>query len=185
VAYSRAGLASLDLVGAVLRQGGFIDKMVGLGWTQPGRFDLVKDSAPLVRSLARYHAFLDLMQVSRGTLCVPTLVRICIDFMCYFLLLNFYRTSTYRGTPTNSKARSTGAIPYLTLGILQTMTIMSRCRCFLQHMISQPKHGRLVSEFHTASAVVSLIQNKSLASVNSRPSSVVLEGRNTRTMHQS
>ncbi|KAG8772209.1 hypothetical protein FRC20_002851 [Serendipita sp. 405] len=61
VAYSHAGLASLDLVGAVLRQGAFIEKMVELEWTQPGRFDLVSETAPLVRSVARYHAFLDLM----------------------------------------------------------------------------------------------------------------------------
>ncbi|CAG8633763.1 10605_t:CDS:2, partial [Acaulospora colombiana] len=58
---SHYGPACLDLVGAVLRQGSFIEKMVGLGWTRPGRFDHSKDSAPLVRCIARYHAFLDLM----------------------------------------------------------------------------------------------------------------------------
>ncbi|KAG8785422.1 hypothetical protein FRC16_001948, partial [Serendipita sp. 398] len=73
VAYSHAGLASLDLVGAVLRQGAFIEKMVELGWTQPGRFDLVSESAPLVRSIARYHAFLDLMATAPTSFFVPTL----------------------------------------------------------------------------------------------------------------
>ncbi|KAF8511640.1 hypothetical protein BU17DRAFT_97089 [Hysterangium stoloniferum] len=74
-AYSNSGpgLASIDLVGAVLRQGGFIDKMVGLGWTEPNRFDHPLDSAPLVRSVARYHAFLDLMQEKSTTFFVPTL----------------------------------------------------------------------------------------------------------------
>jgi len=67
-------LASLDLVGAVLRQGTFVEKMVRMEWTRPGRFDHSRDSAPLVRSVARYHAFLDLMQVITTTLCVPTLV---------------------------------------------------------------------------------------------------------------
>ncbi|KAG8768001.1 hypothetical protein FRC15_005345, partial [Serendipita sp. 397] len=73
VAYSHAGLASLDLVGAVLRQGSFIQKMVELGWTRPGRFDLASESAPLVRSIARYHAFLDLMAVNPTSFFVPTL----------------------------------------------------------------------------------------------------------------
>ncbi|KAG8809140.1 hypothetical protein FRC17_003598 [Serendipita sp. 399] len=68
-----AGLASLDLVGAVLRQGSFIQKMAELGWTRPGRFDLVKESAPLVRSIARYHAFLDLMSYHPTSFFVPTL----------------------------------------------------------------------------------------------------------------
>ncbi|CAG7851190.1 SubName: Full=Uncharacterized protein {ECO:0000313/EMBL:CCA67541.1} [Serendipita indica DSM 11827] len=73
VAYSNPGMASLDLVGAVLRQGLFISKMDELGWTRPGRFDLVSESAPLVRCIARYHAFLDLMTVHNSTFCVPTL----------------------------------------------------------------------------------------------------------------
>ncbi|KAG8820781.1 hypothetical protein FRC17_010054 [Serendipita sp. 399] len=73
VAYSHAGLASLDLVGAVLRQGSFIEKMVGLDWTRPGRFVLAGDAAPLVRSIARYHAFLDLMASNPALFLVPTL----------------------------------------------------------------------------------------------------------------
>jgi hypothetical protein len=73
-AYSNYGPAGLDLVGAVIRQGSFIEKMVDLGWTRPGRFDLSKDSAPLVRCIARYHAFLDLMSQNPNMFLVPTLV---------------------------------------------------------------------------------------------------------------
>lgn len=73
VAYSHAGLSSLDLVGAILRQGAFITKMFELGWTLPGRFDHAKDLAPLTRSVARYHAFLDVMTVHSTTFLVPTL----------------------------------------------------------------------------------------------------------------
>ncbi|PVF99608.1 hypothetical protein CPB86DRAFT_282499 [Serendipita vermifera] len=72
-AYQHHGLACLDLVGAVLRQGSFIEKMVDLGWNRPGRFDHSKDSAPLVRCIARYHAFLDLMSQNPGLFLVPTL----------------------------------------------------------------------------------------------------------------
>lgn len=73
IAYSHFGPAGIDLVGAIIRQGSFIEKMVGLGWTRPGRFDYSKDSAPLVRCIARYHAFLDLMNQNSGLFLVPTL----------------------------------------------------------------------------------------------------------------
>ena len=86
IAYSGAGLASLDLVGAVLRQGTFVEKMVRMGWTRPGRFDHSRDLAPLVRSVARYHAFLDLMQVVTTTLCVPTLVSVHELLIRFFFL---------------------------------------------------------------------------------------------------
>lgn len=55
----------------VLRQGTFVQKMHDLGWTRPGRFD--EDDVLLQRSVARYHAFLDLIASSAGTFCVPTL----------------------------------------------------------------------------------------------------------------
>jgi hypothetical protein len=74
VAYSQYGPACFDLVGGVIRQGSFIEKMVDLGWTRPGRFDLSKDSAALVRCIARYHAFLDLMNANPALFLVPTLV---------------------------------------------------------------------------------------------------------------
>ncbi|CAG7854222.1 SubName: Full=Uncharacterized protein {ECO:0000313/EMBL:CCA67541.1} [Serendipita indica DSM 11827] len=93
VAYSNPGLASLDLVGAVLRQGSFISKMDELGWTRPGRFDLVSESAPLVRSIARYHAFLDLMIAHNSTFCVPTL-DIDLAWHTHQLKSVHYRAST-------------------------------------------------------------------------------------------
>ncbi|GAB1522772.1 hypothetical protein RhiTH_005895 [Rhizoctonia solani] len=62
---------SIELCGAILRQGGFIDKMLGLGWTKPQAFD--HDCTVIHRCIARYHAWLDVMsQLSRKML-VPTL----------------------------------------------------------------------------------------------------------------
>ncbi|GJN92341.1 hypothetical protein Rhopal_005371-T1 [Rhodotorula paludigena] len=69
--YTRGEPFSLDLVAAVLRQGSFIDKMYNLGWTAPHRFD--EDNSLLKRSVARYHAFMDLMASVPGTFLVPTL----------------------------------------------------------------------------------------------------------------
>ncbi|PCH36370.1 hypothetical protein WOLCODRAFT_157078 [Wolfiporia cocos MD-104 SS10] len=63
---------SVDLVGAVLRQGSFIDKMDCFGWLDPGAFD-GEDEVVLDHALARYHAFLDLMTTSDAPLFVPTL----------------------------------------------------------------------------------------------------------------
>jgi len=64
---------SIELVGAVLRQGSFIDKMDNFGWTKPGYFDDPKDEIVLQHAIARYHAFLDLMTTSQSTFFVPTL----------------------------------------------------------------------------------------------------------------
>ena len=47
---------SIDLVGAVIRQGSFIDKMTEFGWTEPGYFDARKDELVLVHAISRYHA---------------------------------------------------------------------------------------------------------------------------------
>lgn len=44
----------VELVGAVLRQGSFIDKMADMGWLQAGRFD-TNVFLP-TRSIGRYHA---------------------------------------------------------------------------------------------------------------------------------
>lgn len=73
-AYSHGGLASLDLVGAVLRQGSFVEKMVEMEWTEPHRFEDPNQVIPLIRSIARYHAFLDLMTQHAKYFLVPTLV---------------------------------------------------------------------------------------------------------------
>ena len=47
---------SIELVGAVLRQGSFIDKMYGFGWTEPGHFDGPENAVVLVHAIARYRA---------------------------------------------------------------------------------------------------------------------------------
>lgn len=50
----------------------FIEKMVQIGWTEPGRFE--EDNDTLTRSAVRYHYFLDLMTTSQGKFVVPTVV---------------------------------------------------------------------------------------------------------------
>lgn len=82
---------SIDLVGAVVRQGSFIGKMYDFGWTEPGYFDTPEDEVVLLHAIARYHAwvlyisyneppfaeqltrFLDLMKASPASFFVPTL----------------------------------------------------------------------------------------------------------------
>ncbi|KAH8103957.1 hypothetical protein BXZ70DRAFT_888620 [Cristinia sonorae] len=64
---------SIDLIGAVIRQGSFIDKMHNFAWTEPTYFDDPVDEIVLVHSIARYHAFLDLMVSSPSSFFVPTL----------------------------------------------------------------------------------------------------------------
>ena len=72
---------SVELTGAVLRQGRFIKKMVKLGWTQKETVEREGSLEPLTRAVARYHAFLHMMSgVSSFVLRpVPTLVsvRLC------------------------------------------------------------------------------------------------------------
>ncbi|KAF8885821.1 hypothetical protein BD779DRAFT_1646525, partial [Infundibulicybe gibba] len=72
-AYSDDKLFSVDLRSAVLRQGSFIIKMYDLGWTKPQFFDHEEDEVALQHSIARYHAFLDLLASSPGSFFVPTL----------------------------------------------------------------------------------------------------------------
>ncbi|THG99278.1 hypothetical protein EW026_g3040 [Hermanssonia centrifuga] len=64
---------SIDLVGAVIRQCSFVDKMHLFGWTEPGYFDDKEDEAVLIHAITRYHAFLDLMSSSVTSFFVPTL----------------------------------------------------------------------------------------------------------------
>ena len=66
------GPFSIELTGAVMRQAGFIDKMRGIGWTRLENFH--QDFSAITRSVARYHAFLDLMAANRSLFAVPTLV---------------------------------------------------------------------------------------------------------------
>ncbi|KAG8971609.1 hypothetical protein FRC05_010955 [Tulasnella sp. 425] len=70
--YRNPGVASLDLASAVIRQMGFIEKMVNLGFTEPGRWE--EDNDTLTRCVVRYHHFLDLMSAMPGKFVVPTLV---------------------------------------------------------------------------------------------------------------
>ncbi|TFK46966.1 hypothetical protein OE88DRAFT_1637188 [Heliocybe sulcata] len=64
---------SVELVGAVLRQESFVDKMYNLGWTDPSYFASEGDELALQHAIARYHAFLDLMASSSMAFFVPTL----------------------------------------------------------------------------------------------------------------
>lgn len=61
-----------------MRQITFVEKMVRFGWTEHGRFD--EDNSTLTRSVARYHAFLDLMGSTPGKFVVPTLVSDELNF---------------------------------------------------------------------------------------------------------
>lgn len=58
---------------------GFIEKMVNLGFTEPGRWE--EDNDTLTRCVVRYHHFLDLMAAMPGKFAVPTLVRVvtCLE----------------------------------------------------------------------------------------------------------
>ncbi|KZV60866.1 hypothetical protein PENSPDRAFT_564730, partial [Peniophora sp. CONT] len=73
MAYNDQRPFSVELVGAVLRQGSFVTKMSDLGWTAPGCFDAPVDQRALHHASARYHAFLDLMTTSPDAFFVPTL----------------------------------------------------------------------------------------------------------------
>ncbi|KAJ7084822.1 hypothetical protein B0H15DRAFT_847725 [Mycena belliarum] len=72
-AYVDDKMFSVELVGAILRQGSFVAKMYDLQWTQPGFFDSTEDEVALQHAIARYHAFLDLMSSSPASFFVPTL----------------------------------------------------------------------------------------------------------------
>ena len=56
-AYNDDRMFSVELVGAVIRQCSFIDKMHELGWTTPGFFDSSENEVVLVHAIARYHAY--------------------------------------------------------------------------------------------------------------------------------
>ncbi|KAG6908089.1 hypothetical protein DXG01_006180 [Tephrocybe rancida] len=72
-AYGARGPFSVDLVGAVIRQGSFIKKMYDLKWTEPTFFDGPDDELALQHAIARYHGFLDLMAAAPSSFHVPTL----------------------------------------------------------------------------------------------------------------
>lgn len=72
-AYSVDRPFSLDLVGAVLRQASFIEKMARLGWTESGCFTSATNEIVLLHAVARYHSFLNLMSSRPTHFLVPTL----------------------------------------------------------------------------------------------------------------
>ncbi|KAF8159172.1 hypothetical protein B0H34DRAFT_392677 [Crassisporium funariophilum] len=72
-AYNDDKKYSVDLVGAVLRQGSFVDKMYKIGWTNPEHFKNAENAGALANCVARYHTFLDLLASSSSSFYVPTL----------------------------------------------------------------------------------------------------------------
>ncbi|TFY63748.1 hypothetical protein EVJ58_g3067 [Rhodofomes roseus] len=73
IAYTDDSPFSIDLVGAVIRQCTFTNKMHAFGWTAPGYFDTPGDEVVLIHAITRYHAFLDFMTGSPASFFVPTL----------------------------------------------------------------------------------------------------------------
>ncbi|KAH9031145.1 hypothetical protein EDB85DRAFT_2243135, partial [Lactarius pseudohatsudake] len=71
-AYADQRPFSVDLIGAVLRQGSFVRNIYDLGWTSSSYFEKHEDAAVLHHAIVRYHAFLDLMSSSQMVV-VPTL----------------------------------------------------------------------------------------------------------------
>ncbi|GLB34329.1 putative expressed protein [Lyophyllum shimeji] len=72
-AYEDGRPFSVDLIGAVVRQGSFVKKMRSLGWIEPTFFNAEVGEVALQHAVARYHAFLDLMAASPDAFYVPTL----------------------------------------------------------------------------------------------------------------
>ncbi|KAK7469974.1 hypothetical protein VKT23_001411 [Stygiomarasmius scandens] len=74
-AYTDDHIFSLDLIGAVIRQNTFVTKMYDLGWTNPTFFDgkESENETVLYHAIARYHAFLDLINANPESFFVPTL----------------------------------------------------------------------------------------------------------------
>ncbi|KAJ7491083.1 hypothetical protein FB451DRAFT_1349431 [Mycena latifolia] len=94
-AYVDDKMFSVELVGAILRQGSFVTKMYDLQWTQPGFFDSAEDEIALQHAIARYHAFLDLMSSSPASFFVPTL-DIDLAWHTHQLMASKYSTDTIK-----------------------------------------------------------------------------------------
>ncbi|KAF8593499.1 hypothetical protein BDV93DRAFT_231523 [Ceratobasidium sp. AG-I] len=82
---------SIELCGAILRQGSFVDKMVNMGWTEPHTFD--DDPVTLIRCISRYNAWLDVMSQLTQKMLVPTL-DIDLAWHTHQLKHNAYRKDT-------------------------------------------------------------------------------------------
>ncbi|KAF8215340.1 hypothetical protein K438DRAFT_1749388 [Mycena galopus ATCC 62051] len=94
-AYVDDKLFSVELVGAILRQGSFVTKMYDLQWTNPGFFAGTEDEIALQHAIARYHAFLDLMSSSPTSFFVPTL-DIDLAWHTHQLMASSYSTDTIK-----------------------------------------------------------------------------------------
>lgn len=94
-AYSTPGHASLDLVTAVLRQEGFVTKLKEVGWLCSMDGAIEGRTPALLRAIARYHAFLDLMSSKSQSLLVPTL-DIDLVWHTHQLAATAYRSDTLR-----------------------------------------------------------------------------------------
>lgn len=71
----------------------FVDSMVGISWTEIGKFDSDSDELALKRAIAGYHAFLDIMAQNPDAFLVPTL-SIDLAWHTHQLLCVNYREST-------------------------------------------------------------------------------------------
>ncbi|KAJ7909271.1 hypothetical protein B0H13DRAFT_1714935 [Mycena leptocephala] len=94
-AYVDDKIFSVELVGAVLRQGSFVAKMHGLGWTEPRIFDTTENGVVLEYAIARYHSFLNLMCFHPKSFLVPTL-DIDLAWHTHQLLTTLYHSDTAR-----------------------------------------------------------------------------------------
>ncbi|KAG8919029.1 hypothetical protein FRC01_001517 [Tulasnella sp. 417] len=92
-AYTTPGPYSIDLVRAVQRQMKFVDSMVGISWTDIGKFDSDSNELALKRAIAGYHAFLDIMAQNPDAFLVPTL-SIDLAWHTHQLLCVNYRETT-------------------------------------------------------------------------------------------
>ncbi|KAH7098281.1 major facilitator superfamily domain-containing protein [Auriculariales sp. MPI-PUGE-AT-0066] len=110
---------SIDLVSAVIRQGSFITKIANLGWTAAGRFEKQADQNLIVKSIARYHAFLDLLAAHPGMFIVPTL-DIDLSWHTHQLKGRVYRSDTKLVTGKMLGHDDTVEAPELSNGLQQT-----------------------------------------------------------------
>ncbi|KAG8971606.1 hypothetical protein FRC05_010952 [Tulasnella sp. 425] len=117
-AYRHPGPFSMDLASAVIRQMTFVEKMVNLGFTKPGRLE--EDSETLTRCVVRYHHFLDLMAVSPGNYVVPTLVPDHDDKVNQGALSDAY-------DKTAEAWKSRFGVPYSICGCLPPVKTMDIC----------------------------------------------------------
>src|SRR5258708_8654601 len=123
--------------------------MVNLEWTKPGRFSGPNAKVDpctvhvLVRSIARYHAFLDLMS-SAIMFFVPTIVRHSIPLIAYMVDWSI-RTLTLAGTLISSTLRITVQLPWGYL--VEHPIMMTRWKKVLlvMHTTSQLAHGKIAS----------------------------------------